>query len=293
MVEGTAAPLISIIIPSYNQAAFLEETIQSVLTQDYANREILVLDGGSTDGSVDIIRRYADKFRYWVSERDRGQSHAINKGFALASGDVLAWLNSDDTYLSGALAAVATVFAKHPDVDLVYGNYLDTDAAGAPMRTHHVFSRLTVGALLFHDYIGQPATFFRRRLLDRVGPVDESLHYHMDWDLWLRMWPAGRPRHLPRVLATSRLHFEAKTNQQDSDRYTEGTHLIQRRHMRRRFQSPWLNTLWYRAMFFANFGLRAWAVVRDNPFDYMRTLSAHFPGRRMWHLWRMRFRSPY
>jgi glycosyltransferase involved in cell wall biosynthesis len=285
--------MISIVIPSYNQAAFVEETIRSVIAQDYPHREILVIDGGSTDGSVDIIRRYAEHFRCWVSEADRGQSHAINKGFALATGSILAWLNSDDTYLPGALSSVAEVFTRRPDVDLIYGNYVDTDAAGVTMRRHRIFPRLSYDALLFHDYIGQPATFFRRELLDQVGPVDEGLHFHMDWDLWLRMWKVGHPCHLPRVLATSRLHFEQKTNQQDSERYVEGTHLIQRCHTPQRFRRAWVNSLWYRVMFYLSFGQRAWAVVRDNPFDYVRMLRAHFPGARMWTLWRMRFRSPY
>ncbi len=290
--QKTAWPLISVVIPSYNQGKFLEETIRSVVDQAYPNNEIIVIDGGSSDESVQIIKRYAVHLRYWVSEPDRGQSHAINKGFALAMGDVFAWLNSDDMYLAGALQAVAEVFAHAPEIDLVYGDYLDTDPAGSPLRRHHVPSRLSYNGLLFHDYLGQPATFFRRRLYKSVGPIDEALHSHMDWDLWLRMWKVARVRHLKRVLATSRMHLDAKTNQEDTERYTASGHLVQRRHMPQRFRSAFGNKLWYRIMFILNLGVRAWVVVRDNPFDYVRLLSQRFPGRRMWTLWRMRLRFP-
>src|SRR5262245_17911524 len=132
-------PLISIVTPSFNQAAFLEETLRSVTAQEYPRVEHIVIDGGSTDGSVDILRRHAAGLRAWVSEKDRGQSHAINKGFAIASGDVLTWLNSDDTLLPGALRAVGETFARRADVDLVYGDFVYTDAAGEPMRRRHLF----------------------------------------------------------------------------------------------------------------------------------------------------------
>ena len=286
-------PLISIVTPSYNQARFLEETLRSVVSQAYPRTEHIIVDGGSTDASVAIIKRYERHVHSWVSEKDRGQSHAINKGLAQATGDILTWLNSDDTYMPGALAAVGGFFASHPDVDLVYGDYLYTDAEGNPMRRRHVFDTISYESLLYHDYLGQPAVFFRRSLLEKVGPLDESLHYCMDWDLFLRMWRVCRPRHLPRVLATYRLDRAAKSNAEDTQAAVAAAHLVQQRHMNQRFSHPWLNRAWHRGHFYGSFLLRAWAVVRDNPLDYARTIKQMFPGRRLLRLLSARMRSPF
>ena len=286
-------PLISVVTPSYNQAPFLEDTLNSVAAQDYPRTEHIVIDGGSTDGSVDIIRRHAPRLSHWVSEKDRGQSHAINKGLTMARGDVLAWLNSDDTYLPGALRAVGDVFAQHPDVDLVYGDYVYTDVAGQPLRRRHVFAHISYESLLYHDYLGQPAVFFRRSLFERVGPIDESLHYSMDWDLFLRMWPVCRPRHVAAVLATYRLDHAAKSNAEDTAAAVAAAHLVQRRNMNQRLAAPALNRMWHRAHFYSSFGLRAWAVIRDNPFDYARTITRMFPGRRLLGVIAARMRSPF
>lgn len=286
-------PLISIVTPSYNQARFLEDTLRSVVAQAYPRTEHIVIDGGSSDGSVDIIRRYAPHLRSWVSEPDRGQSHAINKGLAQAQGDVLTWLNSDDTYLPGALDEVGRFFAGHPDIDLVYGDYVYTDAAGQPMRRRHVFNSIAYESLLYHDYLGQPAVFFRRSLFGKVGPLDESLHYCMDWDLFLRMWPVCRPRHVPKVLATYRLDQAAKSNAEDTEAAVAAAHLVQQRHMNRRFSQPWLNRAWHRGHFYGSFLLRTWAVVRDNPLDYARTMSQMFPGRRLLRVLAARLRFPF
>jgi glycosyltransferase involved in cell wall biosynthesis len=286
-------PLISVVTPSYNQARFLEETLHSVASQDYPRTEHIVIDGGSTDGSVDIIRRHAPRLGHWVSEKDRGQSHAINKGLAIAQGDVLAWLNSDDTYLPGALRAVGEVFATHPDVDLVYGDFVYTDVAGHPLRRRHVFSTISFESLLYHDYLGQPAVFFRRSLFEKAGPIDEALHYCMDWDLFLRMWPVCRPRHVPRVLATYRLDHAAKSNAEDTAAAVAAAHLVQQRNMNQRFASAAMNRAWHRAHFYSSFGLRAWAVLRDNPIDYARTISRMFPGRRLLSVLAARMRQPF
>ena len=286
-------PTITIVTPSYNQGKFLKETLESVAAQQYPALEHIVIDGGSTDESVAIIQQHSGALAFWVSERDRGQSHAINKGFARATGDVLTWLNSDDTLLPGALAAVGAAFAAHPDVDLIYGNFVYTDPAGTPMRTRHVFASMTYEPLLYHDYLGQPAVFFRRSLLDRVGPVDESLHYCMDWDLFLRMWRVCRPRHLPQVLATYRLDQAAKSNAEESAAAVAAAHLVQQRNRNERFSTPWVNALWHRACFVTSFVVRLYAVLRDNPVDYARTITAMFPGRRLWKLLRARVRSPF
>jgi glycosyltransferase involved in cell wall biosynthesis len=281
------------VTPSFNQARFLEDTLRSVVSQDYPRTEHIVVDGGSTDGSVEIIRRYASHLHAWVAEPDRGQSHAINKGLAMAHGDVLAWLNSDDTYLPGALNEVGGFFARHPDVDLVYGDFVFTDAGGRPMRRRHVFATMSYESLLCHDYLGQPAIFFRRSLLDKVGPLDESLHYCMDWDLFLRMWRVCRPRHLRRALATYRLHEAAKTNAEDTAAAVAAAHLVQQRNMNRRFSSPSINRAWHRGYFYFSFLLRAWTVLRDNPIDYVRTMNQMFAGRRLVRLLAIRLRSPF
>jgi glycosyltransferase involved in cell wall biosynthesis len=284
--------LISIVTPSFNQAEFIEETILSVITQDYARREYLIFDGGSTDGTVDIIRRHADKVDYWVSEQDRGQSHAINKGFALASGDVLTWLNSDDVYLPGALSAVAECFQRQPEVDLVYGNFIYTDIHGRVLRRRKVSPRISYDQLVFHDYLGQPAVFFRRSLLEQIGAVNESLNYSMDWELFLRMWKVAKPLHLARELATFRLNHLAKTNCEDDAKWQREREMIQRRYMRQPFASERVNRAWQRYQFLRSFGDRAWAVIRDNPIDYTRTLWRMFPGRRFFKLWAARLRPP-
>jgi glycosyltransferase involved in cell wall biosynthesis len=286
-------PVISIITPSYNQAEFLEETILSVLSQKYSHKEYIVIDGGSSDGSIDIIRRYSPELDYWISEPDRGQSHAINKGFAIAGGDVFAWLNSDDTYMPGALQTVAECFAQNPDVDLIYGDIIYTDLSGKTVRRRHVFSSMSYETLLYHDYLGQPAVFFRRSLWDKVGPLDESLHYCMDWELWLRMWKVCHAMHLPRILATYRLHQAAKSNAEDSTFWLKQMHLVQQRHMNRRFPWPWLNRSWQIYHFYASFALRLWAVLRDNPVDYFRILIQMYPGKRLVKLLKMRVRSPF
>lgn len=285
--------MISVITPSFNQAQFLGETLESVRSQAYPRVEHIVIDGGSTDRSVDVIREHESALSFWVSEKDRGQSHAINKGFARATGEVLTWLNSDDTLLPGALQTVGQVFADHPDVDLVYGDFLYTDVDGRPMRRRHVYASMMYETLLYHDYLGQPAVFFRRRLLDQVGPVDESLYYCMDWDLFLKMWRVCRPMHVPAVLATYRLDQAAKSNAEDSAAAIAAAHLVQQRNLNQRFQTPWINRAWHRACFACSFGVRAWAVLRDNPVHYVRTITQMFPGRRLLRVLAARLRSPF
>ncbi len=285
-------PLISVVTPSYNQGDFIEETILSVLTQDYAKREYLILDGGSTDESVDIIRRYADQLDYWVSEPDRGQSHAINKGFGMTRGDVLTWINSDDVYLPGALSAVAECFSTHPEVDLVYGDFVYTDLQGKVLRRRKVFSKISYDHMVFHDYLGQPAVFFRRSLFEQVGLVDESLYYSMDWDLFIRMWKVARPMHLPRVLATFRLNHAAKTNAEDDVKWQRERRIIEQRYMRNPFRGARLNHLWRQYKFVCSLGRRTWSVIRDNPVAYTRTQLRMFPGRRFARLWTARLRPP-
>lgn len=174
---------ITIIVPNYNGASTLERTLRSVLDQQYPALELLVVDGGSTDASVEIIKRYDDKITWWVSEKDRGQSDAINKGFARASGEVVNWLCSDDLLEPDALHQVAAAFAD-PSLDVLVGatrhERVDIERAISISRP----SLSSIALMPLCVTIGQPACFYRRRLLDRSPPLDESLHYTMDLDLW-------------------------------------------------------------------------------------------------------------
>jgi glycosyltransferase involved in cell wall biosynthesis len=206
-----ALPRISIVTPSLNQAAFLERTIKSVLEQGYPNLEYIVMDGGSTDGSVDIIRKYADRLTYWVSQPDGGQSAAINAGWRRATGDVLAWLNSDDYYLPGTLHWAGEFFAKHVDTWLVYGRALLVDAYGTRLGTvGWPYHRRTM--MFRRQCMPQPSAFLRRDALDAVGTLDPDLHYTMDLDLFLRVAGVSQPVHTRRALAVMTVHPGAKSS---------------------------------------------------------------------------------
>ncbi len=201
--------LVSIITSSYNQASFLEQTITSVLDQDYPHIEYLVIDGASTDNSVDIIRKYEDKLKYWVSEKDNGQADAINKGFSRAKGDIIAWLNSDDYYLAGTVAAAVKIFDENPDVVLVYGDMLAVDEHGKTFNTLN-YRQLTLEDLLCFQIIGQPAVFMRRSGLQKTSGLDPSFHFLLDHHLWIRLSQQGRILHVPQTWAAARYHAEAK-----------------------------------------------------------------------------------
>ena len=201
--------LVSIITPSFNQAAYLEQTILSVLEQDYSRVEYIVVDGASTDKSADIIRKYESKLTYWVSEKDNGQADAINKGFARATGEVIAWLNSDDYYLAGAVSAAVKIFEEHPDVVLVYGNMLAVDEHGKTFNTLN-YKQLTLEDLLCFQIIGQPAVFMRRSALQNTGGLDPTFHFLLDHHLWIRLAQQGKILHVPQTWAAARYHAEAK-----------------------------------------------------------------------------------
>jgi glycosyltransferase involved in cell wall biosynthesis len=205
-----------IVTPSYNQAAYIERTIESVLAQrgDF-ELDYLVVDGGSTDGTLAILQRYAGRVRF-VSERDRGQSDALNKGFRRVGGDVLAWINSDDAYLPGALQAAATAL-RETGARWCFGDCRIVDESDREIRRFvaRYKARLARGyslaRLLSSNFVAQPATFFERRLYEQAGPIDESLHYAMDYDLWLRFARFAAPAYVPRCLASFRVYRESKT----------------------------------------------------------------------------------
>ncbi|MFN8411966.1 MAG: glycosyltransferase family 2 protein [Anaerolineales bacterium] len=200
--------LVSIITPSYNQAAYLEQTLTSVLNQEYPHIEYIVIDGASTDSSVEIIKRYENKLAFWVSEKDKGQAEAINKGFDKATGEIVAWLNSDDYYLPGAVHAAVKVFDEHPDVVLVYGNMLAVDQNGKTFNTLN-YKQLTLADLLCFQIIGQPAVFMRRSALQNLR-LDSSFHFLLDHYLWIQLVQHGPILHVDQTWAAARYHAEAK-----------------------------------------------------------------------------------
>lgn len=202
-------PLVSIVTPSYNQAKYLEQTLQSVLGQDYARIEYAVVDGASTDGSVEIIKKYADKLSWWVSEKDSGQGDAINKGFARAQGGVVAWLNSDDYYLPGTISNVVKVFEENPDVVIVYGDMLAVDENGQTINVLK-YKQLSLQDLLCFQIIGQPSVFFRRDALKKTGGLDTTFHFLLDHHLWIRIAQHGKILHIPQTWSAARYHAEAK-----------------------------------------------------------------------------------
>lgn len=204
-------PLVTIVTPSFNQAGFLGAAIESVLAQTYRAIEYIVLDGGSSDGSVDILQRFGGRLA-WESAPDQGQADALAKGFARAKGSILGWLNADDVLFPNAIADAVAHFAPHPDVALVYGDAVYLDAAGnrlMPARQVRPFDRdrLRYGS----DYIVQPSAFFRRSAYQAVGGLDASLHWSMDYDLWLKLARDHRVAYVPRLWSGYRLQDTAKT----------------------------------------------------------------------------------
>ena len=202
-------PLVSIVTPSFNQGEYIEETIQSILDQDYPNIEHIVIDGASTDGTVSMLKRY-DRTISWLSEPDRGQSDAINKGFRRARGDILTWLCADDVYERNTVAKIVKHFEEHSSTDMVYGECLYIDSTGETIGKYP--SRdFDIAALLPFGFIPQPTVFMRKSVLDRVGLVDTDLHFAMDLDLWVRIAMGGRVDFIPEILARYRLHDGTKT----------------------------------------------------------------------------------
>ena len=236
-------PRISVVTPSYNQVEYLEQTIASVLSQGYPNLEYIIVDGGSSDGSVDIIRRYCGGLAYWVSEPDRGQAHAINKGFERATGEVLAWLNSDDLYLPGALRAVGRYF-RDPSVGFLHGNTVNIDKHGKVIGRRRT-SVVDLKSLLLFSGLTQPATFWRRSLMNKAGRLDETLRFCMDFDLWCRMAQFARIHKTRRELCAFRFHEKQKTRTMASVHVEEHAAIVQRyltelpSHMHPRFLRFW------------------------------------------------------
>jgi glycosyltransferase involved in cell wall biosynthesis len=209
-------PLVSIITPSFNQVQFLEYTIQSVLQQDYPNLEYIVVDGDSTDGSPDVIERYQDQLAWWVSEPDLGQADAINKGFRKSSGEIIAWLNSDDLYLPGAISSAVELFQNNPDAGVIYGDAVSADADGRLLNELRFSSWDTEDFLQF-KIICQPAVFMKRSFVEKVGYLDPSYHFFLDHQLWIRLSRETDFVHYPEIWAVSRYHMDAKNRTMASE----------------------------------------------------------------------------
>lgn len=224
------APRISIVTPSFQQGLYIERAIKSVLEQGYPNLEYFVQDGGSTDQTVSILKGYERRISGWRSEKDNGQSHAINLGFARVSGEIMAWLNSDDLLLPGALAFVADYFERHPSVDVVYGDRLlideDDMEIGQWILPGHDGKMLN-----WADYVPQETLFWRRSVWEKVGgQVDESFRFAMDWDLLVRFRDAGaRFAHIRRFLGAFRVHAHQKSTAVIGDIGVEEMNRIRKR----------------------------------------------------------------
>lgn len=230
MTIPTPLPIVSIITPSFNQARYIEATIQSVLAQDYPRIEYIIVDGASTDGTVDVIKKYEGRggvtppntgertsplqnrtISSWVSEPDKGQTDAINKGFARAKGDILAWINSDDTYESGAVGAAVKFLYENPEVGMVYGDCNFINESGRVIGKFN--SAQTDHRLLQRGYvhIPQQTAFFRADLWRQVGPLDPSFYFAMDYDLWTRIAARSQIQYVQQTWANFRLHTSGKT----------------------------------------------------------------------------------
>lgn len=203
-------PLVSVVTPSYNQGRYVEETIRSVLAQDYPQIEHIVIDGGSTDGTLDVLRRH--EHLVWLSEPDEGQGDAINKGFRRARGEIVGWLNSDDLYLPGAVTAAVAHLERNPDCTVVYGDHVEIDEGGDETGRHRTGEWDLSFALSVNNIVSQPAAFFRRAVFDRVGFLDPGYRYALDYEYWLRIATAGlRFDYVPQFWAAFRYHASSKS----------------------------------------------------------------------------------
>jgi len=224
-------PRLSVVMPSYNQAPFIARAVESVLRQGMKDLELIVMDGGSKDDTVSILSEFArkDSRVRFISEPDRGQAHAVNKGIAQTTGDVIGWLNSDDLYYPGALSAVLQFLDNYPHIDVVYGDGDHVDENERILRRHPTEPwnkhRLEESVIL-----SQPSTFFRRSVVAQCGVLDETLHFALDYEYWLRLSQKGMHfAYLPRVLSGTRMHDAAKTIDRRLAMHVEVNDMLKRR----------------------------------------------------------------
>ena len=244
-LNGGELPKISVVTPSFNQGQYIEATIKSVLEQGYPNVEYIIMDGGSTDGTVGIIEKYSEHLAYWVSEPDEGQTDALIKGFDRASGDILCWLCSDDLFEPGALREVAQIFAEHRDWQVVYGDSLWMDGEGRPIRPKKEIGFNHFIWMYDYNYLPQPSTFWRRGIYEQVGGLDAQMNLAMDADLWARFAERTTLHHVSRTWSRMRYYPEQK-NRRLRARSDEEDALIRSRYLPD--EPTWLRRLkWFYA----------------------------------------------
>jgi glycosyltransferase involved in cell wall biosynthesis len=279
-------PRFSVVTPSYNQAAYLEQTILSVLDQGYPDLEYIIVDGGSSDGSLEIIQKYQKHLSWWVSERDHGQADAVNKGFARCTGELVGWVNSDDLFEPGALLDAAQVMQANPQYGIVYGDVRSIDSAGKMFNLMR-FGDYGLAGLMCFDIIGQPGAFLRRSVLQQSGYLDVSYNLLLDHELWLRMAQAAPIHYVPRVWAAGRFHSGAKNTAQAAHYGADAYRII-----------AWMQTQPGLAAEFKRLQSRIWAgahrlnarylldagLTRAALKFYAKSLAAHPPtALREWH----------
>ncbi|PPD41668.1 MAG: glycosyltransferase [Methylocystis sp.] len=222
-------PKLSVVIPSYQQGMFIERTIRSIVEQNYPNLELILMDGGSTDETMSIVERYKSHFAHISSGKDGGQASAIRKGFEIATGDYISWLNSDDTYNPGALLAIGSYLAEHPEVRFVYGDMDLIDAEGK-LIAHKRSVKFVLGVMKYAFLtVPQMSAFWSKKLYDEVGGVDASLRFCMDYDLFVRMASRSTPVHIDRTIGNFRIHPTSKTTNLENVRQAEDR-LVQTRY---------------------------------------------------------------
>ena len=221
-------PKVSIITPSFNQGQFLEASIRSVLGQDYPNIEYIVVDGGSKDNSVEVIKKYQDRLVWWVSEKDKGHADALNKGFARATGEILAWLNSDDIYFPSAVSEAVAILQSRPEVGMVYGDADLIDDSGETVGQFGSKQTSYRQMLRGSVHIPQATTFFRTDVWKKVGPLDLSLFFSFDYDLWVRIAKVSQVLYVPKRWAKFRIHGAGKTIINDDRCYPDMLRVLER-----------------------------------------------------------------
>ena len=227
-----ALPTISIVVPSFNQGRFIGATLQSIIDQRYPNLELIIVDGGSTDNTLSVIKHYEAHLAWWVSEPDSGQTAAINKGFMRSTGEVMAWINSDDLVAPGALHRVADYFAKQPETQIVYGNRILIDKDGMEIG-RWILPRHSNRVLKWADFVPQETLYWTRNAWNLIGArLDETFHFAMDWDFLLRLSAKQiEIQHLPVFLGLFRIHHQQKTSSQMSSVGQQEIQIIRRREL--------------------------------------------------------------